>query len=632
MPHQHDSEHSHHHHVDVHEDGNNTVRIIRVASCALLFTLAFAGILPKQALLWVYALAYLVIGFDVVWAAVRRLFKGEWFDENFLMSVASIGAFAIGEYPEGVAVMLFYQIGEYFQDRAVSKSRRSIAEMMNIRPDMARLNLGAGEREVSPLEVAIDDEVIVKAGERVPLDGVITSGKANMDTMALTGESVPRVVGVGDQVLSGTINKDGLLYVKVTREYGDSTVARILEMVQNASEKKAPTEHFITKFSRYYTPIVMILALLVAVAYPLATGSGWSEWIHRALVMLVISCPCALVLSVPLSFFAGIGSASRNGILVKGGNYLEALTRVDTVVFDKTGTLTEGVFEVVRIHVADGFNEDELLKYVAYAESGSNHAIAISIKKAYGNGLDMGMVSGYEEIPGKGVKATVDGRTVYAGNARLMQEYGYTVSGGLSRGTVVHVAIDGRYAGSLLIADKTKKDSLETVHGLRKLGVDRIVMLTGDVAHVGNALKEELGIDQAISELLPDGKVHELEKLSKERKGSGSIVFVGDGINDAPVLASADIGVAMGSLGSDAAIEAADVVLMTDEPSRLIKAIKIARRTKGLAVQNIVLALGVKAVVLALGIAGIATMWEAVFADVGVALLAVLNAMRGLRS
>lgn len=623
-----------HNHCSSCEDGNNTVRIVRVVLCAILFAAAFSGLVPASFLPLVYATAYLIIGADVVWAAVRRLLKGAWFDENFLMASASIGAFAIGEYPEGVAVMLFYQIGEYFQDRAVDKSRKSIAEMMNIRPDMARLNDGGEGREVSPSAVHAGDEVIVKAGEKIPLDGVVVSGRANLDTMALTGESVPRSVKEGDKVLSGTINKDGLLYIKVEKEYGESTVARILEMVQNASEKKAPTENFITKFSHYYTPAVILVALLVAVLPPLVAGGIWSEWFHRALVMLVISCPCALVLSVPLSFFAGIGCASRHGILVKGGNYLEALTDVDTVVFDKTGTLTEGVFDVVKVHPEEGFNENDLLYYVACAESGSNHAIAVSIKRACGAGLDMKGVSEYEELSGRGVKALVDGRTVYAGNTKLMEEEGIPFEEDCCEGTKVYVGIDGLYAGHLLISDRTKTDSPEAMEALRKTGVKRIVMLTGDVLHVGRLLKEELAIDEAVTDLLPDGKVYELERLSREKDENGrkgTIVFVGDGLNDAPVLASADVGVAMGSLGSEAAIEAADIVLMTDEPSRLATAIRIARRTKGIAIQNIVFALMVKLAVLLLGIAGIATMWEAVFADVGVALLAVLNAMRGMR-
>lgn len=624
------SSHTHAHHSHSHGDETPaSYRILRVILSALLFIAAFAGMVPEKAIFWCYLAAYLTVGCDVIYSALKRLAAGQWFDENFLMSVASIGAFALGEYPEGVAVMLFYQVGEYFQDKAVDKSRRSIAEMMNIRPDVARLKRGDAELEVSPEEVRVGDQVIVKAGERIPLDGVVFSGRAALDTSALTGESVPRMVEPGDRVMSGTVNKDGLLHIEVTREYGDSTIVRILEMVQNASERKAPTENFITKFSFYYTPAVILLALLVAVLPPLFGGGEWSLWIHRALVLLVISCPCALVLSVPLSFFAGIGAASRQGILVKGGNYLEALTRIDTLVFDKTGTLTEGVFKVVEITPANGWTEKELLELTACAESGSNHAIASSIRKSIEMDITPDRIQDYREIAGQGVTARVDGRLVLAGNARLMEEHYIDYAACEAQGTRVYVAVDGVFAGVLLIADQIKDDSLEAIRQLRQLGIGRVVMLTGDLEHVGRAVRESLEIDEVRAELLPDQKVEELEQLFQTRQTDGSIVFVGDGLNDAPVLARADIGVAMGGLGADASIEAADIVLMTDEPSRLATAVRIARHTRKLATQNIVFALCVKVIVLTLGIMGIATMWEAVFADVGVALLAVLNAIRG---
>lgn len=604
-------------------------RMARVILSALLFIVAFSGLAPAGAVFWLYLTAYLIVGGDVIYTAVKKLASGQWFDENFLMSLASAGAFFIHEYPEGVAVMLFYQVGEYFQDRAVDKSRRSIAEMMDIRPDVARLKVEGAEREVAPEDVRIGDRVIVKAGERIPLDGMVESGRASLDTSALTGESTPRVVEPGDKVLSGSVNRDGLLQVTVTKEYGDSTIVRILDMVEHASERKAPTENFITKFSTYYTPAVILISLLVAILPPLLTGQDWSPWVHRALVLLVISCPCALVLSVPLSFFAGIGAASRQGILVKGGNYLEGLTRIDTLVFDKTGTLTEGVFKVVDTKASKGFSQQEVLELAAGAESGSNHAIASSIRKSAEADITADRVADYREVAGQGVSARVDGRLVLAGNARLMEEHGINYEVCEAEGTKVYVAVDGIYAGVLLVADKIKDDSLEAIRQLRRLGIGRVVMLTGDLEHVGDAVRQSLGIDEMRAQLLPDQKVAELERLFETRKTDGSIVFVGDGLNDAPVLARADIGVAMGGLGADASIEAADVVLMTDEPSRLATAVRIARHTRKLATQNIVLALAVKLVVLTLGIMGLVGMWEAVFADVGVSLLAVLNAIRG---
>lgn len=540
-----------------------------------------------------------------------------------------LGAFAIGQYPEGVAVMLFYQVGEFFQNLAVNRSRRSIAELMDIRPDYANLKDGDDIKIVSPEDVLIGEYIIVKPGEKVPLDGVVVEGKSMVDTSALTGESVPREVEVGNEVYGGFINKNGLLTIEVKKEFGESTVSRILELVENASSRKAPTEQFITKFARIYTPIVVVAALALAIIPPLVVqGATFSDWIYRALVFLVISCPCALVVSIPLGFFGGIGGASKNGILIKGGNYLEALNNVDTVIFDKTGTLTKGVFKVTEIKAVQNISNDELLMYAAYAENYSNHPIAQSIVEAYGKEIDKGVIEAHEELPGLGLKVNVKGKEIFAGNAKLMAEKEIAIEENDDLGTIVYIAIDGSYAGSIIISDEIKKDSEKLVSDLKALGVKKTVMLTGDNKKVGDKVGKQLGLDVVYSELLPDQKVEKLELLYNQKSTKGRIVFVGDGINDAPVLARADVGVAMGGLGSDAAIEAADVVLMTDEPSKLITAIKISKRTRSIVLQNIVLAFVVKGIVLILGAGGLATMWEAVFADVGVALIAVLNAMR----
>ncbi len=579
----------------------------------------------------IFLLSYLLIGGEVVVRAVRNLLRGQLFDENFLMTIATIGAFAIQEYPEAVAVMLFYQIGEFFQDLAVDRSRRSIQALLDIRSDYANLKQGEQVMQVPPQQVAVGESIIIKPGERVPLDGRIVAGQSVMDTSALTGEALPRTVQAGDVVLSGFINNGGVLEVEVTQTFAESTVAKILDLVQNAGSRKAPTENFITKFARFYTPAVVMIAAALAVIPPLILPqAAFSAWLYRALVFLVVSCPCALVVSIPLGFFGGIGGASRSGILIKGGNYLEALNDVETVVFDKTGTLTKGTFKVISVVPAAGVTETELLEAAAIAETYSNHPIAKSIVQAYGEEVTPDRITSFEEIAGHGSRVVSGGRTILAGNSKLMAQAEIEYQVPDQAGTVVYVAVDGRYAGSLIIADEIKGDSAATMKQLKKLGVKKLVMLTGDNQQVAAAVAEQLQLDAYYAELLPQDKVGRLEELYAA-KGRGKLIFVGDGINDAPVLARADVGVAMGGLGSDAAIEAADVVLMTDEPSKLVTAIKIARRTRTIVWQNIILALTVKGIVLALGAGGIVTLWEAVFADVGVALLAILNALRVLR-
>lgn len=613
------------------KDVNDTrkTKIVRLGVGAALFFAALLLKLPYWIEFGMYLISYVLVGGEVVLKAVRNILRGQVFDENFLMSVATIGAFAIKEFPEGVAVMLFYQVGEFFQEIAVNRSRKSIAALMDIRPDFANLKVGNDVKRVSPDEVSIGDIIIVKPGEKVPLDGKVIEGKSLLDTSALTGESVPREVEAGNEVLSGSINKNGLLAVEITKEFGESTVAKILDLVQNAASKKAPTENFITKFARYYTPVVVFAALALAIIPPLVVpGATFSDWINRALVFLVVSCPCALVISIPLGFFGGIGGASKNGILVKGSNYLEALNNVDTVVFDKTGTLTKGVFKVTQIKPHENISSIELLQYAALAESYSNHPIAISILKEYGKDIDKNEIEDYDEISGHGIKVQVKGKTILAGNAKLMVKDKVPYDNVDAAGTIVHIAIDGKYAGYIVISDEIKEDSVGALKALKNIGVRKLAMLTGDSIAVGEKIAKQLDLDEVHAELLPDQKVEKLEILDKQKSPKGKLIFVGDGINDAPVLARADIGVAMGGLGSDAAIEAADVVLMTDEPSKLASAIKIAKRTHKIVWQNIVLALGVKAVVLVLGAGGIATLWEAVFADVGVALVAVFNAMR----
>ncbi|MDD2360678.1 MAG: heavy metal translocating P-type ATPase, partial [Syntrophaceticus schinkii] len=609
----------------------NKNELIKIGVGAVLFAIALIFEFSFWTEFSLFLVSYLLVGGDILLRAVRNISRGQVFDENFLMSVATIGAFAIRQFPEGVAVMLFFKIGEFFEDLAVNRSRRSISSLMDIRPDYANLQVGDDIKRVSPEGVRIGDLIIVKPGERVPLDGVVVEGRSMVDTSALTGESVPRDVEQGSDILGGFINQNGLLKVQVTKGFGETTVSKILDLVQNAGSKKAPTENFITKFARYYTPVVVFGALAIALIPPLLIqGAAFSEWIYRALVFLVISCPCALVISIPLGFFGGIGGASKKGILVKGGNYLEALNNVDTVVFDKTGTLTKGVFKVTEVVPEDGFSRDDLLEMAAYAEVFSNHPIALSILRAYGKAVNKELVDEHDEVFGHGIKAAVGGREILAGNSKLMSREDIACDEADAPGTVVYVALDKTYAGYIVISDEIKEDSIDAIKALNEIGIRKTVMLTGDNRAVGEKVAEELGLDEVYTELLPDQKVKQVEQLEKEVPSAGKLVFVGDGINDAPVLARADIGVAMGALGSDAAIEAADVVLMTDEPSQLVGAIKIAKRTKNIVWQNIVFALGVKGIVLVFGAMGIATMWAAVFADVGVALIAVLNATRAM--
>ena len=601
----------------------------RILSSAAL--LAITAFLPITGLLrlFLFLIPYGIIGWDVVWRAVRNIARGQVFDENFLMSIATVGAFFTGEYPEAVFVMLFYQVGELFQSYAVDRSRKSISDLMDIRPDYANVELGGVLEQVDPDDVAVGDVIVVKPGERIPLDGVVLEGISSVNTSALTGESLPREVAPGEDVISGCVNITGLLRVQVTKVFEESTVSKILDLVENSGSKKAKAEHFITRFARVYTPIVVVSAAALALLLPLFTGIGWSESVHRALIFLVISCPCALVISVPLSFFGGIGGASRQGILVKGGNYLEVLANTEVVVFDKTGTLTQGVFNVTAIHPHE-FNEHSLLELAALAESYSDHPISLSLKEAYGMKPDTSRVSDVEERPGRGVRATVDGKVVCAGNDKLMEEIGVSWHPCHRVGTTVHVAVDGNYIGHIVISDKIKPDAAQAIADLKALGVHKTVMLTGDAKAVGESVAKELGLDEAYTQLLPADKVQRVEALLEGKTGKGALAFVGDGINDAPVLSRADIGIAMGGLGSDAAIEAADVVLMDDKPSKIAVAVRIARKTRAIVIQNIAFALGVKALVLALGAFGVATMWGAVFADVGVSVLAILNAMRAL--
>ncbi len=623
------------------EEENHTVIVTRMIVGAVLFVLGLVlhqvggmfKVLDLDLPLGLPFLltAYVVLGYDVVLSALRGIVRGNVFDENFLMSLSSICAFAIGEAPEAVAVMLFYQVGEFCQDMAVDRSRRSISDLMDIRPDAAVVLRNGEWTTVPPEEAAVGETILVKPGEKIPLDGVVLEGESMLDTRALTGESVPRSVRKDDTVLSGCISQNGVLNVRVTKTFGESTAAKIIDMVENASAQKAPTEHFITKFAKYYTPTVVILAVLLAVLPPLAFGLGWADWIRRGCVFLVISCPCALVISIPLTFFGGIGAASRHGILVKGGNYLEALNRIHTVVFDKTGTLTKGVFSVREIVPADGFSEEQVLEYAAQAEIFSNHPIAKSVLSAFGKDVDRSRLADYTEVSGHGVCVNADGRTVLAGNTGLLEERNISFIPCEAPGTKVYVAVDGTCAGCIVIADEIKDDGAEAVAGLKRLGVEQTVMLTGDDGAIAASVAEELHLDAYHAQLLPDEKVGILEELDRNKRKGSKLVFVGDGINDAPVLARADVGIAMGALGSDAAIEAADVVLMTDEPSKLTEAIGIAKATRRIVVQNIVFALGVKAVFLILGAFGHIGMWIAVFGDVGVALIAVLNAMRILK-
>lgn len=606
--------------------------IISVALVGLISLLPVKGYLRFG----MFMIPYLVIGYDILRKAIKGIMNRQVFDENFLMAVATIGAIALGDYTEGVAVMIFYQIGELFQSYAVGKSRRNISELMDIRPDYANIRTESGELEqVDPDEVEIGSIIVVQPGEKVPIDGIIVEGKSSLNTSALTGESLPRDTAAGDEIISGCINMTGVLEIKTTREFGESTVSKILDMVENASSRKSRSENFISKFAHYYTPIVCYLAAALAILPPLVSilflriAPNWGEWIFRALTFLVISCPCALVISIPLSFFAGIGGASRSGVLVKGSNYLETLAQTSCVVFDKTGTLTQGVFAVASVHPA-GMTEAELLEYAALAESYSGHPISKSLQKAYGKSADQNRIGEVEEISGNGVKAVIDGKEVAVGNDKLMKKLGVSYEESNEIGTIVHVAIDGKYAGNILISDQSKPTSAEAIKSLKKAGVCKTVMLTGDRRNVAEHVAKELGLTEYYAELLPADKVTSVEKLLAEQGSHDKLAFVGDGINDAPVLSRADIGIAMGAMGSDAAIEAADIVLMDDDPMKIVKAIKIARKCIRIVYENIYFAIGIKVICLILGALGIANMWAAIFADVGVMVIAVLNAIRAL--
>lgn len=606
------------------------INLFRIITTIILFAITFIPSLNSNIKISLYIISYLVIGGDILINAIKNIFKGELFDENFLMSLATVGALVIGEYPEAIAVMLFYQIGELFQDMAVEKSKANITKLMDIRPDFANIEHNGNLVQVSPEKINIGDIIVVKPGEKIPLDGIIVYGKSSLNTTALTGESIPRSVNVDDEVLSGCINLSCLIKIKTTSTFGDSTVSKILDLVENADNSKANTEKFITKFAKIYTPVVVILAVLLAVIPSLITGE-WLEWINRSLIFLVISCPCALVVSVPLSFFAGIGGASKNGVLIKGANYLEALANVNTIVFDKTGTLTKGNFKVVAIH-PEKITEEKLLEIATLAEQFSTHPISISLKNEYSKELDKNRVKDIEDIPGKGIKATVDKKQVYIGNDKLMKYIDVHYENCEKEGTISHIVIDGEYAGHIVITDEIKPTSKTALNELKNLGVAKTVMLTGDKKEVGESIGVELGLDEIKTELLPVNKVEEVERLIKSKNNDKEkIAFVGDGINDAPVLKRCDIGISMGGLGSDAAIEASDIVLMNDDPSSIAKAIKISRKTLKIVRQNIIFALAVKLIVLILGALGIANMWEAVFADVGVSFIAILNALRCIK-
>ena len=605
---------------------------IKIVIAFILFIIALVINFPNE---WInkvlYIIAYLIVGFEIVLEAIENIFKGKIFDENFLMSIATIGAFAIGEFPEAVAVMLFYQVGELFQSYAVDKSRKSIVSLMDIRPDYANVKRNNEISKINPEEVKIGETIIVKPGEKIPLDGKIVKGNSMLDTSALTGESLPREVKENDEVLSGCINQNGLLEIEVTKEFGESTVSKILDLVENASSKKSKSENFITKFAKYYTPAVVIIAVFLAVIPTLVIeGAEFTDWLYRALTFLVVSCPCALVISIPLGFFGGIGGASKKGILVKGSNYLEALSNSEIVVFDKTGTLTKGVFEVQKIEPV-GISKEELIKYAAYAESYSNHPISVSIKKAYGEEINTNLISKTEELSGRGVVAIIEDKEVLAGHEKLMQEKNIKYTKCNEVGTIVYIAINNKFVGYIVISDEIKEDSKKAIDDLKRNNIKQTVMLTGDRKDVGESVAKEIGIDKVYTELLPDGKVEKVEQLLKEKTEKGKLVFVGDGINDAPVLALADIGIAMGGLGADSAIEAADIVIMTDEPSKINTAINISKKTMRIVKQNIIFAIGIKIAVLILSAFGLSTMWEAVFADVGVSVIAIINSLRALK-
>lgn len=607
-------------------------RAIKIIVALVIYIIAIAGNLGN---IWIkdalFIISYLIVGFSILKKAIRNIFRGKVFDENFLMSVATLGAFGVGEFPEAVAVMLFYQIGELFQSYAVDKSRKSISSLMDIRPDYANVLRDGKEEKVDPDEVKIGEIIVVKPGEKIPLDGTIIEGKTMLDTKALTGESVPVEAKENDEVLSGSINESGKILVKVSKEYGESTVSKILDLVENASGKKSKSENFITKFAKYYTPTVVIIAVILAIVPPfIFKGTSFTEWIYRALSFLVVSCPCALVISIPLSFFGGIGGASKMGILIKGSNYLEALASTEIAVFDKTGTLTKGVFEVQKIET-NNISKDELLEIAAYAENYSNHPIAKSIKNVYKKEIDTNRIKDIKEISGHGISVTIDDKNVLIGNEKLMEENKIQYTKSEDVGTILYIAINNEYKGLIIISDEIKEDALGLMKNLRNLGVKKTVMLTGDKKTVGEDVGEKLGLDEVYTELLPDGKVEKVESLMREKTEKGKLVFVGDGINDSPVLAMSDIGIAMGALGSDAAIEAADVVIMTDEPSKIADSIGLSRKTMKIVKENIVFAIFIKVLVLVLTAIGLSTMWEAVFADVGVSIIAIVNALRMLK-
>lgn len=619
----------HHHHV--HEEENNERIILsRIVLAILLFITAMLFTHSTILKCTVLGMAYLIAGYDIIFKALKNIIKGQVFDENFLMGIATIGAIGIKEYPEAVMVMVLYQIGEYLQDKAVEKSQNSITELMDIRPDYANIEKNGDLIKISPYEVKIGDTIIVKTGEKIPLDGIIIDGSATLDTSALTGESRPREVKIGDEAISGCINTNGLLKIRVTKEYGQSTVSKILDLVENASSKKTKTENFITKFAKIYTPVVVLAALFLAILPPLIFGSNFSIWINRALTFLVISCPCALVISVPLGFFAGIGGASKCGILVKGSSYLELLSKPETIVFDKTGTLTQGCFKVVKIVQQEGTTKEELLELTAYAESYSNHPIALSIKKAYDKSIDKNKISEISEIAGNGVRAEINGCSILVGNENLLKNHNISYQKANETGTIVYTAKNSKFLGHIVISDKLKEDAQKAIMELKKLKL-QTVMLTGDTAESGLTVAKELNIDKAYTQLLPIDKVDKIEDIIEQKTKNKNVIFVGDGINDAPVLTRADVGIAMGGLGSDAAIEAADVVIMDDKPTKVATAIKIAKQTLTIVKENIAFALGIKVLFLILGAFGFVTMWGAVFADVGVTLIAVLNSLRALK-
>lgn len=619
----------HHHHV--HEEENNERIILsRIVLAILLFITAMLFTHSTILKCTVLGMAYLIAGYDILIKAINNIIKGKVFDENFLMGIATLGAIGIKEYPEAVMVMVLYQIGEYLQDKAVEKSQNSITELMDIRPDYANIKKDGDLIKISPYEVKIGDTIIVKTGEKIPLDGIIIDGSATLDTSALTGESRPREVKIGDEAISGCINTNGLLKIRVTKEYGQSTVSKILDLVENASSKKTKTENFITKFAKIYTPVVVLAALFLAILPPLIFGSNFSVWINRALTFLVISCPCALVISVPLGFFAGIGGASKCGILVKGSSYLELLSKPETIVFDKTGTLTQGCFKVVKIVQQEGTTKEELLELTAYAESYSNHPIALSIKKAYDKSIDKNKISEISEIAGNGVRAEINGCSILVGNENLLKNHNISYQKANKTGTIVYTAKNSKFLGYIVISDKLKEDAQKAIMELKKLKL-QTVMLTGDTEDSGLTVAKELNIDKAYTQLLPIDKVDKIEDIIEQKTKNKSVIFVGDGINDAPVLTRADVGIAMGGLGSDAAIEAADVVIMDDKPTKVATAIKIAKQTLTIVKENIAFALGIKVLFLILGAFGFVTMWGAVFADVGVTLIAVLNSLRALK-